>query len=197
MLLQTCMLLSLQIPGKGRGLVATRTIAASTALFSEKPLSTWPHFHATTILCVHCLSLAWDPPSAGPLRPHLRTWQQPLDTVAAAGTAEVIGRPTDQTKILPPPLLCASCTAAASAEWPGEEHSWLQVYSELDESATRRLQAWCTEEEQAMPLLALRLACARVAEQRARAHGKYAAPGTGQHHVPHLLGAYIPYAVAN
>jgi hypothetical protein len=178
-LLQTGVPLSLQIPGKGRGLVATCTIPQSTALFSEKPLSTWPHSHASTFLCVHCLSLARDPPSIGPLR----TRQQALATVADDGSDVAVGRPKGQSDLLPQPLLCASCTTAASAEWPEGDYSWLEVYREFDRSATRQLQAWCKEEEQAMPLLALRLACARIAEQRA--HAKCSpAPGTGGHHVP-------------
>jgi hypothetical protein len=46
-----------QIPGAGRGLVATEAIAAGTRLFSEEPLTAEPAHALACDLCAHCLAV--------------------------------------------------------------------------------------------------------------------------------------------
>jgi hypothetical protein len=49
------MLIVQEIAGKGRGLVATRDIAAGEVVLSERPLMMYPHCDALGSVCSHCL----------------------------------------------------------------------------------------------------------------------------------------------
>ena len=178
-----------QIPGCGRGLVATDAIAAGVRLFLEQPLTAAPHARLRAHLCMHCLSVAGDvavSPSRAQATAGWGAVPATPDDDAGADLTSLLALSDTALPAQSEVALCADCAAADTANasahafgetaaadacndacehgTPSTAHAWLQVYRTLDATAVARLRAWCDTAGQALPLLALRAACARVAE---------------------------------
>lgn len=142
-----------QLPGQGRGLVATEDIAAGAPLFCEAPLACAPLRSLAALLCAHCLA--------------------PLDHGAPASDELQIRGSAAHAP------LCAACAAASlSSPQPRSEYAWLEAYRALDSSAVAALQAWCHSAGQQAPLLALRLACAEMMASHEGAADRDETPGS-------------------
>ena len=194
---------SVQIPGCGRGLVATDAIAAGARLFLEQPLTAAPHARLRAHLCMHCLSVAGDvavSPSRAQATAGWGAVPATPDDDAGADLTSLLALSDTALPAQSEVALCADCTAADTANanahafgetaaadacndacehgTPSTAHAWLQVFRTLDAMAVARLRAWCDTAGQALPLLTLRAACARVAE-RELGGGRAAARGDG------------------